>query len=232
MFDLGNSLREARVRQGLDYPQVELATKIRAKYIRALEDEAFELLPSETYVKGFLRSYAEYLGLDGQLYVDEYNSRYGNERWYDETPRRARVHQHRGLERKVVLAALAGIAALTGLVFVAWRFGGGDASSGLPPTQSTPTTTPKPKLVTALQLRGIRKGSYVEVHRGSATGRLVLAATIAPGDVQRIDGTRFWLYIKRSTGIRVSLGGRTVSLPARTNLRVLVTPTRTALTGA
>jgi hypothetical protein len=228
VFDLGSSLREARVRQGLDYPQVELATKIRAKYVRALEDEAFEVLPSETYVKGFLRSYAEYLGLDGQLYVDEYNSRYGSERWYEETPRRARVHQHRGVERKVVLAALAGIAALTALVIVAWKFGGGDSSNGIPPTVSTPAAP----AATALQLRGVRKGSYVEVHRGSATGRLVLAATIAPGDVQRIIGSRFWLYIKRSTGLRVSRGGRTVSLPARKNLRVLVTPTRTALTGA
>ena len=229
MFDLGNSLREARVRQGLDYPQVELATKIRAKYIRALEDEAFEILPSETYVKGFLRSYAEYLGLDGQLYVDEYNSRYGSERLHDETPRRARVNQHRGVERKVVLAALAGIAALTGLVIVAWKFGGGESTNALPPTVSTPVA---PKAVTQLQLRGIRGGSYVEVHRGSSTGRLVLAGTIGPGDVQRIVGTRFWLYIKRSTGLRVSLGGRSVSLPARKNLRVLVTPSRTALSGA
>ena len=227
MFDLGSSLREARVRQGLDYPQVELATKIRARYIRALEDEAFELLPSETYVKGFLRSYAEYLGLDGQLYVDEYNSRYGSERWYDETPRRARVNQNRGLERKVVLVALAGIAALTALVIVAWKFGGGDSSNAIPPTVSTPAT---PK-VTQLQLRGIRKGSYVEVHRGSSTGRLVLAATIGPGEVQRIAGSRFWLSIKRSTGVRVSLGGRAVSLPARKNLRVLVTPSRTQLSG-
>src|SRR5881394_3346090 len=76
MFEIGNSLREARVRQGLEYPQIELATKIRAKYIRALEDEQFELLPTGTYIKGFLRSYAEFLGLDGQLYVDEYNSRH------------------------------------------------------------------------------------------------------------------------------------------------------------
>jgi cytoskeletal protein RodZ len=231
VFDLGNSLREARVRQGLDYPQVELATKIRAKYIRALEDETFELLPSETYIKGFLRSYAEYLGLDGQLYVDEYTSRYGGERWYDETPRRARVHQHRGLERKVVLAALAGIAALTALVIVAWKFGGGNSSNGLPPTLSTRSSPAAPKK-TVLQLRGIRTGSYVEVHRASKTGKLVLAATIGPGDAQRIVGTRFWLYIKRSGNVRVSLGGRTVSLPARRNLRVLVTPTRTALTGA
>ena len=61
---------------GVDFAQAELATKIRGKYLRALEDEQFELLPAETYVKGFLRTYADYLGLDGQLYVDEFNSRF------------------------------------------------------------------------------------------------------------------------------------------------------------
>ena len=88
MFEIGSSLREARVRQDVDFPALEQATKIRAKYLRALEDERFELLPAHTYVKGFLRSYADFLGLDGQLYVDEYNSRYvvGDE----ETPLRAR----------------------------------------------------------------------------------------------------------------------------------------------
>jgi hypothetical protein len=225
VFELGNSLREARVRQGLDYPQVELATKIRAKYIRALEDEAFEILPSQTYVKGFLRSYAEYLGLDGQLYVDEYNSRYGTERWYEETPRRARVHQDRGLERKVVLIALAGIAAVTALVIVAWKFGGSTSGDTVPPTVTAPPA-PKPK---GLVLRGLGTGTYVTVHRGSAAGKLLLAGTIGGGEVQRLQGTRFWLSIKRSRNLRVSLGGHAVSLPARKNLRVLVTPKRTAL---
>lgn len=225
MFELGNSLREARVRQGLEYPHVELATKIRAKYVRALEDEAFEILPSETYVKGFLRSYAEFLGLDGQLYVDEYNSRYGTERFLDEMPRRARVHQHRGLERKVVLAALAGIAVVTALVFAAFKWGGSDSSNAVPPTVRAPAAP----VVRELQLRGVGRGSYVEVHRDSQGGRLVLAATIGKGEVQRVTGNRFWLYIRRPSGVDVSLGGHTVSLPARNNLRVLVTPTRTAL---
>jgi cytoskeleton protein RodZ len=229
VFELGNSLREARLRQALDYPQVELATKIRAKYIRALEDEAFEILPSETYVKGFLRTYAEFLGLDGQLYVDEYNSRYGGERWLQETPRRPHVHQDRGLERKVVLLGLAGIAALTGLVIVAWKFGGGDSTNAVPPTVSTPVAAPPAR---ALELRGVGPGSYVEVHRTSSHGKILLAGTIARGDVQRITGNRFWLYIKRSRGVDVTLGGRAVSLPARKNLHVLVTPKRTTLTGA
>ena len=76
MFEIGNSLREARVRRGIEFAQAEQATKIRGKYLRSLEEERFELLPSETYVKGFLRTYADYLGLDGQLYVDEFNSRF------------------------------------------------------------------------------------------------------------------------------------------------------------
>ena len=78
MFEIGNSLREARMRRELDFPELEQGTKIRAKYLRALEDEQFETLPTATYVKGFLRTYANYLGLDGQLYVDEYNLRYGS----------------------------------------------------------------------------------------------------------------------------------------------------------
>jgi hypothetical protein len=226
VFELGNSLREARTRQVLDYPQVELATKIRAKYIRALEDEAFEILPSETYVKGFLRSYAEFLGLDGQLYVDEYISRYGGERFLEEQPRRARVHQDRGLERNVVLVALVGIAALTALVIVAWKFGGDSPGGGLP---AAPPTAVRRHVAPELELRGVGRGSYVEVHRSSSTGPLLLSATVGPGDVQRLAGSRFWLYIRRSGGLRVKLGGHTVSLPARHTLRVLVTPTRTAL---
>src|SRR6058998_2864257 len=114
MFEIGSSLREARLRQALDFPEIEQATKIRGKYIRALEDEQFELLPAQTYVKGFLRTYAETLGLDGQLYVDEYNSRFvaGD----DDThfrPRRSTARQpqqrNRRLESGVVLVVLAAI---------------------------------------------------------------------------------------------------------------------------
>ena len=49
--------------------------------------------------------------------------------------------------------------------------------------------------------------------------------------MQRVVGSRFWLYIRRSGGVKVTLGGHAVSLPARKNLRVLVTPTRTTVTG-
>ena len=90
MFEIGNSLREARFRQQLEFGELEQATKIRARYLRALEEESFDTLPAQTYVKGFLRTYADYLGLDGQLYVDEYNSRFGaGEEEYARAGRRA-----------------------------------------------------------------------------------------------------------------------------------------------
>ncbi len=231
MFEIGNSLREARVRQSLEYPQIELATKIRAKYIRALEDEHFGVLPAHTYVKGFLRTYAEFLGLDGQLYVDEFSSRFFGD-GLEDSPRRVapRVHQDRGIERKVLVLALAGIAALTALVIVAWKFGGSD--SGTPPvvTQRS-STSPASSSPGGLQLTGVQRGTYVVVRRGSATGAVLLEATLARGKIQRVDGKRFWLYVRRASGVRVSLGGKAVSLPAGRNLKVLVTPKRTARAG-
>lgn len=77
MFEIGNTLREARLRRHLDILECEAETKIRAKYLRAMEDEQFDLMPSPTYVRGFLRTYADFLDLDGQLVLDEYESRFG-----------------------------------------------------------------------------------------------------------------------------------------------------------
>jgi transcriptional regulator with XRE-family HTH domain len=76
MPSIGDTLREARMRQRLDIADVEAKTKIRAKYLRALENEEFAMLPGPTFVKTFLRSYAEVLGLDPHLLVEEYRARY------------------------------------------------------------------------------------------------------------------------------------------------------------
>src|SRR6188472_836654 len=76
MFEIGGSLREARLKRGLTPADVQKAIRIRDRYLQALEEERWELLPGDAYVKGFLRTYADYLGLDGNLYVEEYNSRF------------------------------------------------------------------------------------------------------------------------------------------------------------
>src|SRR3712207_2294645 len=76
MPEIGDQLRETRMRNRIDITEVEAATKIRAKYLRALENEEWELLPGPTFVKTFLRTYADYLGLDSRNIVEEYRQRY------------------------------------------------------------------------------------------------------------------------------------------------------------
>ena len=76
MADIGATLREARMRAHLDIVDFEARTKIRAKYLRALEDEEWSLLPGYTFTKGFLRTYADMLGLDGRALVDEFKRQY------------------------------------------------------------------------------------------------------------------------------------------------------------
>jgi cytoskeleton protein RodZ len=72
MPEIGSALREARMRERIDISEIEAQTKIRAKYLRALENEEWGLLPGPTFVKSFLRTYAQALGLDGKALVEEY----------------------------------------------------------------------------------------------------------------------------------------------------------------
>jgi len=76
MPDIGATLREARMRARIDISEIETETKIRAKYLRALENEEWDLLPGPTFVKSFLRTYADALGLDGKLLIEEYKLRH------------------------------------------------------------------------------------------------------------------------------------------------------------
>ena len=76
MADIGTTLREARIRARIDMSEVEARTKIRAKYLRAIENEEWDLLPGPVYVKSFLRTYGDFLGLDSRTLVDEYKRQY------------------------------------------------------------------------------------------------------------------------------------------------------------
>jgi hypothetical protein len=227
VFEIGNSLRAARERQGLAYPEIELATKIRAKYIRALEAEDFTAIPGDAYMRGFLRTYADYLGLDGEVYVEEYASR-NLSSWRDELPprpaRRSVPRRDRPLERRAVLLVLAGLVVVTVLVFVAWRFGGSSPDVPGVQTQQQKHHASGRHLV----VRGVGAGTYVEVRR-SRTGKVYVQGTVASGEIDAIRGSRFYLLVRRPAGIRITLNGRAVALPAKHNLRVLVTPQRTTL---
>src|SRR5436853_1848850 len=76
MAEIGPTLRDARIRARIDMSEVETQTKIRAKYLRAIEHEEWDLLPGPVYIKSFLRTYGDYLGLDSRMMIDEYKRRY------------------------------------------------------------------------------------------------------------------------------------------------------------
>lgn len=70
--DLGHELRRAREAKGLTIKDVQAETKIRSKYLEAIEDGDLSVIPGEVYAKGFVRSYANFLGLDGGAILDKY----------------------------------------------------------------------------------------------------------------------------------------------------------------
>ncbi len=72
VLSIGEELRQAREQMGASLKNVENETKIRTKYINAMENDAFDVLPEKVYVKGFLRTYARFLGLDGDTLVSRY----------------------------------------------------------------------------------------------------------------------------------------------------------------
>jgi cytoskeletal protein RodZ len=228
LFEIGNSLREARVRRGIDFAQAELATKIRGKYLRALEEEHFEVLPAETYVKGFLRTYAEYLGLDGQLYVDEYNSRFviGEEQSEARARRSAARPQRRNrrLETNVVLVALAAIAILTVVVISAWKASGGKP----PPARHTaaPVTTRTGAPAPLLTVTALRGSTHFTARVGNARGNVAYDGTIQKGsDPVSIRGRRLWMQIDTPENLRIQVRGKLVHVPGNKPQIIIVTPT-------
>ena len=222
MFDIGSSLREARLRNGyLDLSEAEAATKIRTKYLQALEEERFEVLPAEMYVKGFLRSYAEFLGLDGELYVDEYNSRYGSED--EEYAARARGQRpsraHRRVESRILVLALLGIAAATVLVVMAWKWGGTEPAT-VPnlQTREAPAgaaaaapTAPKPAVT--LVLAAVAGDSWIAVRRGSGRGEILFEGTLERAGTRVFSGKRLWLNVSSPEHLAARLNGKRVKLP-------------------
>jgi cytoskeleton protein RodZ len=69
---VGATLRKTRNRRKVGLSEVENATKIRLRYLRAMENEEWDVLPGGAYTRSFIRTYASFLGLDGERLADEY----------------------------------------------------------------------------------------------------------------------------------------------------------------
>ncbi len=213
------------MRQELDFAALEERTKIRPKYLRALEDEQFDILPAPTYVKGFLRSYAEALGLDGQPFVDEYNSRFavGEEDPVIRT-RRMPVQQRRNRpvrETRIALVALVAIAILTALV-VAARYGGPEQE--IPPglsggEQTKAAVGPNARIVN-LVVRADAGDSWMEVRPARATRDPLYSGTLERGQKKTFTGRGLRLALRKPENVLVRVNGSRVELPAGTSFVV------------
>jgi transcriptional regulator with XRE-family HTH domain len=237
MFEFGSSLREARVRRGVELAQVAAETRIRRRYLQALEEERFELLPGSVYARGFLRAYADYLGLDSQLFVDEYNARFST----DETPPappqlklRTRPLRRYGIAATVLLFALAG-------ALLAWQLSSSSprparsraasAAAAGAPAPATPRTTrpatrrasrPTKPAAAALVLRATRGPCWLSVRQRSEQGRHLFEGTLEPGESHRFGGGQLWIRIGAPWNLEASRAGRRLSLP-QTVANVVVT---------
>jgi cytoskeleton protein RodZ len=219
VFDIGSSLRDARLRQNLDFPELEERTKIRPKYLRALEDERFDILPAPTYVRGFLRSYAESLGLDGQPFVDEYNSRFTVGE--DDAPLRARrvppPRRDRGpRESRMAAVALVAIAVATALVIAAWKFGGPESEKvpGLDTRGSTTVSqAANARGRVNLVVRATEGSSWMEVRTSSPAGKLLYSGTLEQGQRKPFQGKSLQLALSEPDNVVVRVNGNRVDLP-------------------
>ena len=220
VFEIGSSLREARTRQGFDFTEMEFRTKVRAKYLRALEAEQFEQLPGHTYIKGFLRTYAESLGLDGQLYVDEYNSRYvaGEEerplrpRRVPSPPRRQR-HQR---ESRLVVVAVTAMILLTALVIAAWKFG--DTATPKVQGVNVPSRASAAALSRGVSITATRGASFMEVQ--SSGGNALYRGTLERGQVKRFARQKLTITLSSPKNVVVRVAGAPVKVPPSGRLTI------------
>lgn len=209
MFEIGNTLREARLRRALDIGDCESATKIRAKYLRALEEEQFEVLPGPTYVKGFLRTYAEYLELDGRLVLDEYESRFTGRQDQAYVPdgeaARRRANRRRNREGRVLLVA----STLVLLVSTGVWVGFADSDDERPAQVSAAPLT------VTFTTAG-RRPTYLEVRQDNEAGAsLVTPGPLPSGESKTIaERPPIWVRVGTGSGIRLVVNDQPVETPA------------------
>jgi cytoskeleton protein RodZ len=228
MPEIGQTLRETRMRNRVDITEVEAGTKIRAKYLRALENEEWDLLPGPTFVKTFLRSYADYLGLDSRALVEEYKQRFERPSQMEQlTPFAPRAGGRRERRRRPLLGpGIAVVVGIVGLLAALYALGtwGNEDNGTKQTTVQTPTATPAkkrsrkrrtPAAARRVTLQIVSTGT-VNVCLVDARGRrLIDSRDLQAGQrTRRYRGRRFLVSFGNGQA-RMKAGSRTVDVPDR-----------------
>jgi cytoskeletal protein RodZ len=238
MPEIGETLREARMRAKIDVSEVESRTKIRAKYLRALENEEWGLLPGPTFVRSFLRTYADYLGLDSKLLVEEYRLRHEHPSELDLAPiapnlgperRSARISPPRPSRGWIVGLS---VVAIIALLIVIGSVGGGKSDQAKVATQATtrkskPSTTPAPApRPTVARLKLIPTDAVYVCLVDSSGRRLIDGQTLDPSSpTQTFKAKRFSVLFGHGPE-EMQVNGKTVQIRGSSNpIGFDITPT-------
>src|SRR5262245_16385731 len=223
------------MRRGLDISDCERETKIRGKYLRALEEEEFGMLPDPAYIKGFLRAYGEYLDVDPQLLLDEYASRFEpasdnhhevqplpprRGRWapraspgsrspeFSPAPRAARRSRRR-LSGLPLLALAIGAAVAVGPIVWFGSTGSGSSAGPRERLVGAPLEAGAPE---RRSVPGVGAGTWVEVGRGGRRGAVLYRGLVADGERRAFTAPRrIWVRIASGANARVVAAGRQVA---------------------
>jgi cytoskeletal protein RodZ len=199
MPEIGATLREARMRARIDISEIEAETKIRAKYLRALENEEWALLPGPAYVRSFLRTYAEALDLDAKLLLEEYKLRHERPSDHDLMPIGAPRGRGRGRggrggggpmrarePRRIPPGLVIGVIVLllvAALFALGGGFGGGDDDPGTAQTTTGRTTTTKVPVSTRTTTSKESPSGSSSSSKKKSSSKLVRLQIIATGTV-------------------------------------------------
>ena len=232
MLEIGGTLREARRLRNLQLSDIERATRIRVAQLEALEQERFELLPPDPYRRAFLREYADFLGLDGDLYASEYDLRFRPPpEPHTPPPSRRRAGGRRRLAGRRPLLRMGAILAVVLVGVAAWQLGRPESGTLTPPPPSTAhtgtqahphthrpaTTKPAATRAPALILTAARGSCWLWVRARSTSGPTIYEQTLQPGQSARFGLRRqLWIRIGAPWNLDATIDHRPLTLPAKT----------------
>lgn len=230
------------MRQRIDIGEVEAKTKIRAKYLRAIENEEWDLLPGPVYAKSFLRTYGDYLGLDSRMLVDEFRRRYERPAEHEIRPVSSRPLRDRDrrpagplvpswLSILLVVVVVVGILAVIGIVTNKSNTNTTNQQTAAGHKAHTVPTTaarrrPKPVTPATATLHMVPTGPlYVCLVRGDGA-RLIFEQTYNPGQtIPTETGSRLLLTLGNNN-VQMKINGKAWPVAASPSaIRLLITPT-------
>jgi len=226
MFQIGASLAAAREARGLGLRDAEQLTCMRSRYLEALEQERWDVLPGRTYARAFLRTYANALELDADAFVAEFDEQFPPPPEPEDLapPRRRRPTIPFAVAPAAAVVVLVGV-----LAWSAWS-GGGDhtANTNLPPAAGTTAARPllpaishvraATKTVThpELVVRAVSGRCWVQARAGGPAGAVIVEQTLEQGQTLRLAQQHVWLRLGAPWTVKVTRGSKTVAVPVST----------------